>query len=130
MRTIKAVLSGFLVASALILAAGWAYGLLAAPEMRGEYYRSSLLTALPALVYTSASIVAGAFVASRIHDSSETISGFSVAQAFFGFGLIREFWSTGSSWYTVAAVLLVIPCALIGRALARRFERASIARAA
>ncbi len=95
MRTIKAVLSGFLVASALILAAGWAYGLLAAPEMRGEYYRSSLLTALPALVYTSASIVAGAFVASRIHDSSETISGFSVAQAFFGFGLIREFWSTG-----------------------------------
>jgi Ca2+/H+ antiporter len=129
MRTIKAVLSGFLVASALILAAGWAYGLLAAPQMRGEY-KSSLFTALLALVYTSASIVAGAYVASRIHDSSETTGGFVVAQAFFGFGLIREFWSTGSSWYTVAAVLLVIPCAFMGRALARRFGRASIARAA
>ena len=114
MRTFKAVLSGFLVATALILGAGWAFGSLAAP---------GLLTALLALVYTSASIVAGAYVACRIHDSSETISGFAVAQAFFGFGLIREFWNTGSSWYTAAAVLLVIPCALIGCALARKFGR-------
>lgn len=121
MRTFKAVLWGFLVASALILAAGWAYGLFAAP---------GLLAAMLALVYTSASIVAGAYVASRIHDSSETISGFAVAQAFFGFGLIREFWNTGSSWYTVAAVLLVIPCALLGRALARRSGRARMAGAA
>lgn len=130
MRTIKAVLSGFLVASALIVAAGWAYSLLAASAMRGEYYTLSPFTGLLMLVYTSGSIVAGAYVASRIHDSPETISGFAVAQAFFGFGLIREFWSTGSSWYTIVAVLLVIPCALIGRALARRFGRASIARAA
>jgi hypothetical protein len=121
MRTFKAVLSGFLVASVLILAAGWAYGLLAA---------AGLLAALVALVYTSVSIVAGAYVASRIHDSSETISGFAVAQGFFGFGMIREFWSTGSSWYTAVAVLLVIPCALIGRALARRSGRARMLGAA
>jgi hypothetical protein len=130
MRTIKAVLSGFLVASALIVAAEWAYSLLASSAMRGEYHTVSPFTALLALIYTSGSIVAGAYVASRIHDSPETISGFSVAQAFFGFGLIREFWSTGSSWYTVVAVLLVIPCALIGRALARRLGRTSVARAA
>jgi hypothetical protein len=130
MRTIKAVLSGFLVASALIVAAGWAYSLLAESAMRGEYYTLSPFTALLTLVYTSGSIVAGAYVASRIHDSSETTSGFVVAQVFFGFGLIREFWSTGSSWYAVAAVLVVIPCAVIGRALARKFGRASIARAA
>jgi hypothetical protein len=130
MRTIKAVLSGFLVASALIVAAGWASGLLGAPATRGEYYTLSTFTALLTLVYTSGSIVAGAYVASRIHDAPETISGFSVAQAFFGFGLIREFWSTGSSWYTVVAVLLVIPCALIGRAVARRFGPADFARAA
>jgi hypothetical protein len=124
MRTFKAVLSGFLVASALIFAARWAFGLLAAPAMGGEYYAQGLLPALLALVYTGAAIVAGAYVASRIHDSSETIGGFAVAQAFFGFGLIREFWSTGSSWYAAVAVLLVIPCALIGRALARRSGRA------
>ena len=129
MRTIKAVLSGFLVASALIVAAEWAYSLLASSAMRGEYYTLSPFTALLTLVYTSGSIVAGAYVASRIHDSPETISGFSVAQAFFGFGFIREFWSTGSSWYTVVAVFLVIPCALIGRALARRDGRTGIAQA-
>jgi hypothetical protein len=130
MRTIKAVLSGFLVASALILAAGWASGLLGAPATRGDYYTPGPFSALLTLVYTSGSIVAGAYVASRIHDSPETISGFAVAQAFFGFGLIREFWSTGSTWYTVTAVLLVIPCAFIGRALARRLGPAGIARAA
>lgn len=76
-----------------------------------------------ALLYTGASVVLGAYVATRIQDTPEMISGFSIAQAFFGFGLIREFWSTGSSWYAVAAVVLVIPCALIGRALARRLGR-------
>lgn len=127
MRTFKAVVSGFLVASALILATGWAYGLLVAPAMRGEYFAPSLFAALLALIYTSASIVAGAYVACRIHDSSETVSGFAVVQAFFGVGLIREFWNTGSSWYTVAAVLLVIPCTLIGRALAWRSGRTTMA---
>ena len=98
MRTFKAVLSGFVVASALILAAGWAFGVLAVPAMHGENHTRGLLPTLLALVYTSASIVAGAYVASRIHDSSETIGGFAVAQAFFGFGLIRDFWNAGSSW--------------------------------
>lgn len=126
MRTFKAVVSGFLVTGALILAAGWAYGLLVAPAMRGAYFTPSLFTALLALAYTGASIMAGAYVACRIHDSPETVSGFAVAQAFFGVGLIREFWNTGSSWFTVAAVLLVIPCALIGLAVARRLGRAGI----
>jgi hypothetical protein len=120
MRALKAVLSGFLVASALILAGGWGYTVLAAPAMRGEYYTTTPIAALLALLYTGASVVAGAYIATRIDDTSQTISGFSVAQLFFGFGLVREFWNTGSSWYTVSAVLLVIPCALIGRVLARR----------
>lgn len=122
MRTLKAVFSGFLVASALILAGGWGYALFAAPAMRGEYFTTTPIAALLALLYTGAAIVAGAYVATRIHDSSETVSGFAVAQAFFGFGLIREFWTAGS-WYTATAVLLVIPCSLIGAALARRIAR-------
>lgn len=127
MRTFKAVLSGFLVTSALILAGGWGYALLAAPAMRAEYFTTTPLAALLALLYTGSATVAGAYVATRIHDTSETISGFSVAQVFFGFGLIREFWSPGSSWYAVSAVVLVIPCALIGRALVRRFGRTRMA---
>lgn len=127
MRTFKAVLSGFLVASALAFAGGWGHTLLAGPPARGEHLTTTPIAALLALVYTGAATVAGAYVATRIHDTSETISGFLVAQAFFGVGLIREFWGTDSSWYTASAVVLLIPCALIGRALALRFGRAGMA---
>jgi hypothetical protein len=127
MSNVRAVLAGFLVASALILAGGWVLTMLAAPAMRGEQYAPTLATALLALLYTGAAIVVGAYVAARINDSYETSSGFMIAQAFFGSGLIREFWRTGSSWYTVAAVVLVIPCAMIARMLARRFARDRIA---
>jgi hypothetical protein len=130
MRTVKAVLSGFLVASALILAGQWGYSLLAGPTMHGGYYVTTFTATLLTLFYTGASVVLGAYVAIRIQDTSETISGFSIAQAFFGFGLIREFWSTESSWYGIAAVVLVIPCAIIGRALVRRMGRTSMAGAA
>lgn len=119
MRALKAVIVGFVAASALILAGGWAFTALAAPST-AAHLNPTLSTTLLALVYTGAAVVVGAFVAARINDTAETTSGYVVAQAFFGFGLIREFWSAGSSWYAVAAVILVIPCAIIGRGLARR----------
>ena len=123
MHTIKAVLAGFLVATVLILVGGWAFGKVVAPAMRGEYYAPSLSGGLIALAYTAAAIVVGAYVTARVHNTNETMSGFIVAQAFFGFGLIREFWSTGASWYTVAALVLVIPCAIVGRVFAGKRER-------
>ena len=129
MRTFKAVLLGFLTATLLIVAGEWGYTLLAGSATRGEYV-SPLAAALLAVLFTGASVVVGAYVATRIHDAAETISGFSIVQAFFGFGVIREFWSEGSSWYAVGAVVLVIPCAFIGRALARRFGRDKVVLAA
>ncbi len=128
-QTLKAVLTGFLVASGLIVGGGWALTVVTAPTVRGEYYTPTLAATLLALVYTGVAIAAGAYVAARVNDSSATTSGFVVAQAFFGFGLIREFWSNGSSWYGVAAILLVIPCALIGRLLAQNGDRTRMARA-
>ncbi|HEY3112425.1 MAG TPA: hypothetical protein VGJ62_01925 [Gemmatimonadaceae bacterium] len=130
MRTLKAVLWGFLVTTALILAGGWAATLLVAPGVRGQYYPATLAAGLLALFYSGASIAIGAYVATRIHDTNETASGFIVAQAFFGFGLIRAFWIMGSSWYTVTAVLLVIPGAIVGRSLAQRLGSGNIARVA
>lgn len=129
MRTLKAVLWGFLVATALVLVGGAAATLLTAPAISGEYF-PTIAAGLLALSYTGASIAVGAYVATRIHDTNETISGFVVAQAFFGFGLIREFSSTGPSWYTATAVLLVIPGAILGRTLARRLGSNEMARAA
>jgi len=128
MRSIKAVAAGFMVASFLIVAGGWVFGRIVAPAMRGEYYTPSQSAGLIALVYTAAAIAAGAYVTARLHSSGQTLSGFIVAQAFFGFGLIREFWDTGASWYTVTAVVLVIPCAIIGQAFARNISRGRIAR--
>ena len=129
MRILKAVLAGFLVASALILAGQWGYTLLAGSAVRGEYYVTSPIAALVALLYTGAAAVLGAYVATLIEDSSRAISGFVIAQAFFGFGLIREFWNAGYSWYGIAAVIIVIPCAMIGRQLARRLGRNKMVRA-
>ena len=118
MRALKAVLFGFIAASALLLAGGWAF--IALTGSAAGQRNPTLPTALLALVGTGATIAVGAYVASRIDDSNETTSGYIVAQAFFGFGMIREFWSGGSSWYGLAAIMLVIPCAIIGRTLARR----------
>jgi hypothetical protein len=123
MRTLKAVLWGFLITTALILAGGWAARVLLIPTIRGEYFIGPLAGGLLAILYTGTAITIGAYVATRIHDANETISGFIVAQAFFGFGLIREFWNVGSSWYSATAILLVIPCAIIGQILARRLGR-------
>jgi hypothetical protein len=120
MRTIQGVLSGFLVTSALILAGGWASGALLGAAVGNEYASPTLPAALLALLYTAAAIVAGAYVAVRIHDTGDTITAFTIVQLFFGFGLVREFWLTGSSWYTLTALVLIIPCAIIGRRLARR----------
>jgi hypothetical protein len=120
MRTVIAVLAGFLVASGLILAGEWGYAFLTGRAIRREYYITTFPAALLALLYTGASVVLGAGVATRIQDTSETIGGFSIFQVFFGLGLVREFWSTGFSWYRIAAVLLVIPCAMLGLSLARR----------
>ncbi len=126
MRTLKGVLLGFVVTSALILAGGWAASAVLGAAVGSEYASPTLPAALLALLYTAAAIVAGAYIADRIQDTGETVTGFAVAQLFFGFGLIREFWLTGSSWYTLTAMVLVVPCAMIGRALARRMAHDSM----
>jgi uncharacterized membrane protein len=120
MRTLKAVIMGFIVASALILAGGWAFAALAAPEWHSPESVPTSITGIIGLLITGIAIVAGAYAATRVDDSNSTLSAFIVIQAFFGFGLVREFWSVGSSWYAVGAILLVIPCAMIGRTLAIR----------
>ena len=127
MRVLKAVLLGFLLTTALILSASWAFDSISGVNAGGEYYAPTLSVALMMLLYTSAATVAGAYVATRIHDAGATISGFTVAQMFFGFGLVREFWLAGAYWYTLAAIILVIPCAIAGRLMAGRLGTNNVA---
>jgi hypothetical protein len=128
MRTLRAVLLGFLVTSVLVLAAGWASGVFLGPAVGGEYSSPTFSAALLALLYTAAAIVAGAYLTTRIDDTGEALSGFIVFQIFFGFGMVREFWLVGSSWYTLTALLLIIPCATIGSRWARGPRRPTMAR--
>lgn len=123
MRTFSAAASGFLVASALMLAGEWGYSLVAKSPMPSEPYLTTFPAIMIALLYTAAALTLGAYVVAKMQDTSEAITGFLVFQAFFGFGLIREFWSGGSSWYSATAMLLIIPCTIIGRVLARRLGR-------
>src|SRR5207248_712355 len=120
MRTFKAVGSGFLVTTALILAGQWVCAGVLGSAVGGEYTAPTLVAASLALLYTAVAVVAGAYVATRINDAAETVTGFAVVQLFFGFGLVREFWLMGSSWYTLTALGLIIPCAMAGRGLAQR----------
>ncbi|MDP9201863.1 MAG: hypothetical protein M3P26_08020 [Gemmatimonadota bacterium] len=120
MRTFSAAVSGFLVASALMLAGEWAYSLAAKSPLRGESYATTFPAIIIALLYTGAAVILGAYVVAKMQDRSEAFTGFLVIQAFFGFGLIREFWSSSSSWYSATAMLLIIPGAIIGRMLAWR----------
>lgn len=123
MRTFSAAVSGFLAASALMLAGEWGYSLVAKSPMQGEHYVATFPAIMIALLYTAAAVILGAYVVAKMQNTSEAITGFLVFQAFFGFGLIREFWSRNSSWYSATAMLLIIPCAIIGRALAWRLGR-------
>ena len=75
MRTVTAVLSGCLVASALILAGEWGYALLAGPAIRGGYYVTTFAAALLALFLTGASVVVGAYVAKANGTAREMTAG-------------------------------------------------------
>lgn len=130
MRTLKAVLSGLLVTSVLIFAGGWASRISLGAAVGGEYSSPTVPAALLALVYTGAAVIAGAYVATKINHSGDTITGFAIAQMFFGLGLIREFWLSGANWYTLVALLLIIPCALLGHGLALGSRQTHIPRAA
>ena len=121
-RVLKAVLLGFGLTSALILSATWAFDSMTGSNAGGDFYTPTLAAALMMLVYTSAATVAGAYVAARIDETGTTTTGFTVGQLFFGFGMVREFWLAGAYWYTIAAMILVIPCAIAGRSLARRLR--------
>jgi len=93
MRTIQGVLSGFLVTSALVLAGDWASGALLGTAVGNEYASPTLPAALLALLYTAAAIVAGAYVATRVHDTGDTISGFVVTQLF-----LASAWCANFGW--------------------------------
>ncbi len=127
MRTFIGIIAGFLLTSLLILAGEWAYTMVASPSLQAATTLFAFILALISLLYIGIGVTVGGYLAGVIDDSRETTSGFAVLQLFFGVWFFREFWTSGFAWYKLAALVLVIPCAMLGRHWAKRAHRNTMA---
>jgi len=109
MRTLAAVIIGLIVSSLLFYLGDASFARVPIPGEAG----TSRAIEVVALLWTFASIAVGSLVTVRIRKSTEAVAGFIVAELFFGVGLLHQFWHA-STWYGAAAILLVIPAALLG----------------
>jgi hypothetical protein len=113
MRTFIAVVTGLAITGLLVFIGDSSFAHASDTTIIPGYAGTSRLTELIALMWTTFSIGIGAAVTIRIRNSKEAVAGFIVGELFFGAGLLHQFWGA-RTWYTVVAVLLVVPGALLG----------------
>jgi hypothetical protein len=118
-KAVIIALAGLLVASAVAIGGDWLTLELAGARFLRADSTGGLVLILIAFLWTAGSVVLGGFVVSRLGGTRATLSGFMILELFFGAGLVGEFWTPAVSWYDTVALLLVIPCALLGATLAR-----------
>jgi len=117
MKTLLAVFLGSAVAAAFAFAAMWVLSSFSvAPTLSDALHGGPGMS----LVITALALIAGAFVAVKIHPSAETLSGYATVQLFFGPALIRDFWLGEAPWYAVVAILIVLPLTFFGGLLGAR----------
>lgn len=117
MRTIIAVIAGLAVTGLLVVVGNTNVGqLLVTTDASGSV---SVGGALVALAWSFVALVLGAMVTARFRQTKEAMSGFIVGELFFGVGLLHQFWHA-PAWYSVIAMLLVIPGAMLGYWIAFR----------
>jgi hypothetical protein len=111
MRVLLAVFTGSAVAAAFALLAQW---ILSGGSGAPTVYSAALgAPGIPALV-TGAAVVAGSFVAVRIHDSFETLTAFATIQLFFGPALIRQLWLGRGPVYAAIALAIIFSLTAAG----------------
>lgn len=113
MRTFIAVIVGLAAAGLLIFAGDVSFAQITDTRIVPGYAGTSHSTEIVALLWTFVSITLGALVTASVRNTKEAISGFIVAELFFGIGLLHQFWHA-PTWYSAVAMLLVIPAALLG----------------
>lgn len=128
MRTFIGVVAGSCLTSVLILTGEWGYTMVASPELQSANTLVAFVLALLSLLYIAVAVTLGGYLAGIIEDSRETAAAFAVLQLFFGVWFFREFWSSGFIWYKPAALVLVIPCAMLGLRWEQSTRRNSIVR--
>lgn len=118
-KTVMTALFGLLVASSVAIAGDWlTMGLAGGGSVR-DAATNPVVVLLIAFLWTAASVVLGGYVVARLHNTRGALSTFILLEMMLGAGMIAEFWSPAASWYNTLALLLVIPCALLGAFLVR-----------
>lgn len=79
---------------------------------------NSVVVLLVTFLWTAGSVVLGAYVVARLHDTRSALFTFIVLEVLIGAGLIAVYWSAGARWYDTAILVVIIPCAILGTALA------------
>lgn len=118
MKTFFAALIAVVVANLFAVTADWATVRLAGDRFLRDETGNGVVVLLYTFLWTAASVVLGGYVAARVQDTRRSVSAFIVLELFFGAGLIAEFWSPAARWTDTLALFLVIPCAILGAALA------------
>lgn len=113
MRTFLAVVLGVAITGLLIFIGDASFARVTDTTIVPGYAGTSHATEFVALAWTFVAISLGAIVTVRVRSTKEALSGFIVAELFFGVGLLHQFWHA-PGWYATIAMLLVIPGALLG----------------
>ncbi len=117
MKTVLAAFFGLLVSSLVAISANWLSVALGGESFLSEQSAYATMVVLVTFLWTAASIILGAYVVVRLHNTRSALSVFIVLEMLLGAGMVAEFWSSAASWYDTVAVLFVIPCALLGASL-------------
>lgn len=117
-KTFFAAALGVAVATAFATIADVATLRLAAGGLLRDETTNSVVVLLVTFLWTAGSVVLGAYVVARLHDTRSALFTFIVLEVLIGAGLIAVYWSAGARWYDTAILVVIIPCAILGTALA------------
>ncbi len=117
-KTLFAALFAVIVANLFALGAIWATLRVAGDGFLRDQTTNSVVVLLFTFLWTAGSVVLGGYVVARLHDTRYAVSTFIVLELLFGAGMVAEFWSPAAAWFDTVALLFVVPCAILGAAMA------------
>jgi len=117
-KTFFSALLGVAVASSFAIAADGVTLRLAGNGFLRDQTTNSVVVVLITFLWTAASVVLGGYVVARLHDTRAALFTYIVLELLLGAGLVALIWSPGSPWYDISVLVLIIPCAILGSAMA------------
>lgn len=118
LKTLLAALVALIIANVAAICANWGTVWVAGGGFLRDQATNGVVVFLLMFLWTAASVVLGGYIVARFHDTRYAVGTFIVLELLFGAGLLAEFWTPAIGLLNTTALLLVIPCAILGVALA------------